>query len=151
MLGRIVNGDDLTFIQKLADLVQQYIRPAMVLDRLARRPVTPDDVGNDPMAGDAADFKRRLNLVLVDFKLDPLSEWTFHHDPIDALRYVEVRNPPADVIYWDYAADLAEGDMTECSSMFGVPDYLIDEIADVDQDVAAWRVVLVLKAMTGLG
>lgn len=146
MIGRMTRGDDLGFIRELANLAQQYVRPAMVLDRLTRRPVTPNDMGSVFMAGDVAEFKRVLNLVLVGSSLHPLDKWTLLQDPIDAMRCVRDRESAN--IHWNCTA---EGAIPGYSSVFSVPDARIDEIADVDQDTTAGRVVLALKAMTGLG
>lgn len=83
MLERVTKYDVVTFISDLAIVIQDYIRPGMVLDRLARRPITPTDSGDSPAPYDALEFQQRLNAVLTKHHLPPLTAWELPDDPID--------------------------------------------------------------------
>lgn len=127
VMGRMLTDDVRPFILKLASVVEDYIRPGMVLDRLARRPTTPDDEGIVSRDDDKEMFGNRLNQALADLELSQLTKWAYHHDPMDALRCVEQQGPA--VIYWDVV--VPEGGVPDCFSALEVTDSLIDEIANV--------------------
>lgn len=63
----------------------------MVLDCLARRPIIPADAGDTPGPDDTDKFQRRLNELLVQHSLSPLTTWELTDDPMDAMRCVDGR------------------------------------------------------------
>ncbi|KAK1829430.1 hypothetical protein QBC39DRAFT_435613 [Podospora conica] len=152
MMGRMLKDDVKDFILRLAELVDQYIRPGMVLDRLARRPISANDMGVASLPGDVDELKRRLNELLVgsDPGLSPLVTWNLPGDPIDAVR--GVADGHLAPMYWDCTLDLPEGATPPYYTVFDAPDSeFVDRIGNAEVEIPAKDVARALMAMTGPG
>lgn len=150
MRERVTRYDVITFILDLALAIEDYIRPGMVLDRLARRPTTPTDAGDSPAPSDAFEFQQRLNAVLTKHHLPPLTTWELPDDPMDAMRCMEGRH--LGVVYWD--RDLAFANPTDPkphAKQFDTTDHLINLVAKVEVVISEANIYAALMAMTGPG